>query len=157
MKLKYVLIVALYSINIANAAYFEPASWTKSTIVNNTKYPIKVSLYYSVPNCKLTKLPLNQPCELQGGDCDYHGCMPKLGLQYTLKPSKSSNIFNPGDDVLVGGITPLEWTTYYSNNTIATDTLVIELNVPNVQPVKITNPTQKKYTVTFDGKKLSVQ
>ena len=158
MKLKYILMIALCSISgIAKAdVNFDPAPWTKGTIVNNTKFPIKVSVYYSVPNCKLTDL-MGSPCSVQGGMCDYRFCMPKLGRQYTLKPSKSSNILNPTGDVIDGEITPLEWTTYDSAKAIVVDTLVIELNNANVKPVTIQNPTQKQYIVTFDGKTLSVK
>lgn len=149
MKLKnsLVVILCLLSININAQDYYAP--WTKSTIVNNTKYPIKVSLYYSIPGCKLTT-PGGMPCTVRGNGCEYMMCYPTGTQQYILKPNKSANIFNPSGDVLEGGVGP-------ASGGKSADAFTIELQGVNAEPVTIQNPTVKRYTVTYDGKTLSVK
>ncbi len=154
MKLKYVLAAALCLISIKVNAKDYYAPWTRSTIVNNTKYPVKVSLYYSIPGCTLVDVTTGKPCSVRGGTCDYNQfppCVPNSSQQYTLKASSMANpVLSPSDAVIEGKID-------IAGRARGTDAIIIELSGNStVAPVQIDNPGIKKYTVNFDGKKLTV-
>ncbi len=146
------------------------APWTKSKITNNTKYPVVISSFYSIPGCKLKTLS-GMPCTQKGGNnnCDYYGCQPYMNVKFTLKPKKSVTVLPTDQEIqsvnsIEGDIGPAD---FNRKNQAINETLVIELPfisdpktkkqvASNVAPIQIDNPSLKNYKISFDGKNLKV-
>lgn len=156
MKKRYYFMVLLgllplmaYSISSDDEGFYAP--WTKSKITNNTKYPIVIDARFTIPGCKFD---MTNPASY---------CSKESSIKVTLKPGKTIPIVAVGDnyptDALEGQFGPgdsIGGNALSINLPFITDSKTKKQIASNIAPIKIENPPIKHYTVTFDGKKLTV-